>query len=94
MSTFSKVRQITIRFVLKTNYNKNFFHTFFQSRLQRKTDKMQWFNNKPKMCVCAYEMCTLDILDIFKKTAPKENGSLDHVDGKINSAYSLVEKFP
>lgn len=54
---------------------------------------MQWFNNKPKMCVCAYEMYTLDILDIFKKTAPKENGSLDHVDGKINSAYSLVEKF-
>lgn len=42
------------------------------------------------MCVCAYEMYTLDILDISKKTAPRENGSLDHVDGKINSAYSLV----
>lgn len=37
---------------------------------------------------------TLEIVDICKNTAPDENGSLDHVNGKINSVYSLVEKFP
>lgn len=38
------------------------------------------------VCVCAYEMYRLDILDICKKTVPRQKGSLDHVDGKFNSA--------
>lgn len=39
-------------------------------------------------------MYRFDISDICKKTAPRQKGSLYHVDGKINSADSLVEKFP
>lgn len=39
-------------------------------------------------------MYRFDISDICKKTAPRQKVSLYHVDGKINSADSLVEKFP
>lgn len=70
-----------------------FFHTFFQADYKGEQIKCNGLTINPR-CVCAYGMYTLDILDICKKTAPRENGSLDNVDGKINSAYSLVEKFP
>lgn len=33
-------------------------------------------------CVCAYEMYTLGVVDICQISAPNENGSLDHTDGK------------
>lgn len=33
-------------------------------------------------CVCAYEMYTLEISDICKKIAPRDDGSLYHVNGK------------
>lgn len=40
-----------------------------------------WLYINPK-CVCAYEMYTLEISDICKKIAPRDDGSLYHVNGK------------
>lgn len=46
-------------------------------------------------CIYVYEMYILEIFDICKNIVLDENGSLDYVNGKINSLYicSLVEKF-
>lgn len=45
-------------------------------------------------CVCAYEMYAYDISDICKKTAPRENGSLDHVKVEFCMKYSYTRAGP
>lgn len=87
VSTFLNVPQSTI------SSEKFFSHYFFYTDYKGELTKCSGFYINPK-CICAYEMYAKGIFDICKNIAPNENGSLDHVDGKINSAYSLVENFP
>lgn len=86
MSTFSKSRKITFRKALF--YSHIFFHTDYRG-LGEMT-RCNGFLIDPK-CVCAYDMYTSGINDIFKRTALRKNGSLDHVNVKIVCAYILVE---
>lgn len=76
--TYHKV-QITI------SLKKLFSHYFFYTDYIGDMAKCNGLHINPK-CVCAYEMYTLEISDICKKIAPRNNGSLNHVNGKVTYA--------